>query len=155
MLGIYGILQKNTQCWVGAGKPKNTNKKDQGSRKRSQLEPKWRPVHEIYLLKTVGKQEPCLMCPQRYHQWMARSRHTMNKGSKGHSSVVGLCSTSVNINKTTFGKSKIWEHLLWIGLYQKNWKLETLLPYLSIWDECVLLEERGWGNMPSSSIVLV
>lgn len=68
-MASYKKKKKAYQAWGrGQKKPKNMKKKDQESRKQSQLEPKLRPVHEIYPQKTIGKPDPSLTCPQRYPQ---------------------------------------------------------------------------------------
>lgn len=105
------------------GEKKNTSKKDQGNGKQSQLEPKLRPVQKIYSsLEIIGKQDPSLMCAQRYAQWMvpylAHSRNSNSKNATGTPSIVGFCGTST-YSKTTFQEPQIWGHLFWIRLVEK------------------------------------
>lgn len=86
-LEFYGILQRNAQCW--GEEKKNMSKKDQGNGPQSQLEPKLRPVHKIYALEALGKQEPPLLRAHRYPQWLAQhlawSRHAVDEGDPGMS----------------------------------------------------------------------
>ena len=87
---------------------------------------KWRPIYRIYPLETAEKQQPSLLCAQRYSQriaqYMAHSRYSINKGYNGHAFHFRFfCSTSINYTKTTFGESKIWDHLLWTRLHWKVW----------------------------------